>query len=332
MTTIISRAPASMVSRRGALALGVGAAALSAFPAVALTPGGPTGSYDLRPVKIADGVWVIPGAQEKITAANGGAIANVAVFDSAEGAILVDTGPSFNYGRALDAVARTLTGKPVARIFITHIHADHSLGAGAFDGSLLYAPAGLAADLKARGNDVTDAMYRVVGDKMRGTGVPEPTHVAADGIEEVGGRRFRCLPLSGHTASDLCLFEERSGLLLTGDLVFLDRAPTTPDADLPAWRRSLSRIADIPHAKLVPGHGPVEPGARGIEQTGRWLDFIDASINGSFDRGLDEIEAMAAPLPDWTATIAVGQFEYQRSVMHLMPRIELGRLPIVTGA
>ena len=315
------------LTRRGALALTLGAAALPAFASRAFAvPGG----YELVPIKVAEGVWVVPGAADRITAANGGAIANVLILDSKEGAILVDTGPSYNYGRELDALVRRLTGKPVARIFVTHIHADHSLGASAFDQRLVYGADGLAADLKARGNDLSDAMYRVAGDKMRGTSVPEPAHVATDGVEEVGGRKFRCLPLSGHTKSDLCLFEETSGLLITGDLVFLDRAPTTPDADLPAWRNSLSRIADIPHAGLVPGHGPVEPGHRGIDQTRRWLDFVDDAVGTNFHKGQDEIEMMAQPMPEWTAGIAVGRYEYQRSVMHLLPRHELAELPIVT--
>ena len=327
--TIASTRTAGVLTRRGALALTLGAAttpllARGAFAAVK--------PYELRPIAIADGVWVVPGAQDKITSANGGAIANVTIIDSRDGAILVDTGPSYNYGKQLEALVRNLTGKPISRVFVTHIHADHSLGASAFDQKVVYAAPGLAADLKARGNDISDAMYRVAGDSMRGTSVPEPEHVAVDGTEDVGQRRFRCMPMAGHTNNDLCLFEETSGLLFPGDLVFLDRAPTTPDADLAAWRQSLARLDGIPHAKLVPGHGPVEPGRRGIEQTRRWLDFVDDKITTSFERGLDEIETMAEPMPDWTSTIAVGQFEFQRSVMHLTPKIELAKLPIITAA
>lgn len=329
MSASIEQGGRPHVSRRGALGLGLAAAALPMFGArgfaAALAP-----QYELSPIKLGDGVWVVPGAADRITAKNGGAIANVLILDSKDGAILVDTGPSYNYGRELDALVRTLTGKPVARIFLTHLHADHSLGAGAFDQKLVYGADGLAGDLKRRGGDISDAMYRVVGDKMRGTTVPEPTHVAADGLEQVGERRFRCLPLSGHTAEDLCLFEETSGLLITGDIVFLDRAPTTPDADLPAWRHSLERIADIPHAKLVPGHGPVEAGRRGIDQTRRWLDFVDDAVTSHFNAGMDDIEAMAQPIPDWTKDIAVGRYEYQRSVMHLLPKRETALLPIVT--
>lgn len=330
-TSIGSPARRAGLSRRGALGLTLGAAATPLLSKLAFAVPSPM-AYVQDPVKVAEGVWVIPGDQDKITAANGGAIANVSIIDSADGAILVDTGPSYTYGKELETTVRRLTGKPISRIFVTHIHGDHSLGASAFDQAIVYGAPGLAADLKARGNDMSDAMYRVAGDRMRGTSVPEPQHVAVDGLEQVGKRRFRCLPMAGHTKSDLCLFEEGSGLLFTGDLVFLDRAPTTPDADLPKWRRSLTRLADIPHAKLVPGHGPVEPGRRGIDQTRRWLDFVEATITAGYDSGRDEIEMMGEAMPDWTGEIAVGQFEYQRSVMHLTPKIELARMPIVTRA
>ncbi|GEP08980.1 hypothetical protein [Methylobacterium gnaphalii] len=39
----------------------------------------------------------------------------------------------------------------------------------------------------------------------------------------------------------------------------------------------------------------VEAGARGIEQTLRWLDTIEAQIDDGFERSLDVTELMAVP-------------------------------------
>ena len=245
--------PFTTPTRRGALALTLAAAAAPMLGTRAFAAPPPINSYRLLPVKVAEGVWVVPGAQDKITAANGGAIANVLILDSSEGVVLVDTGPSYDYGRELDALVRTLTGKPVARIFVTHIHADHSPGRQRFrpEDDLRGRPDSRPTSRRAATTSATRCTASPVI-SMRGTSVPDLTHVATDGVEQVGGRRFRCLPMSGHTASDLCLYEETSGLLLTGDLVFLDRAPTTPDADLPAWRHSL-----VPHRR----HPPCQAGA-----------------------------------------------------------------------
>lgn len=315
-------------NRREWLGLGLAAAAMPLLPAGARAK---VLAYPLAPVSIAPGVWTLYGANEPITAGNGGAIANVTVLDTADGAVLIDAGPSHRYGEALKAVAEELTRKPVVRVYLTHYHADHVLGATAFDSGVVAAGKDLTEDLKRYGNDLTGGMYHVAGDWMRGTGVPEPGRLAAEGVETVGGRRFRTLRLSGHTREDLCLFEESSGLLFPGDLVFLDRAATTPDANLPAWRASLDALARIDHALLVPGHGPVEAGRRGIDQTRRWLDAVESQIGDGFERGLDITELMGVPLPPWTDGIAVARYEYARSVMHLLPRLEEERLPLLAS-
>ncbi len=116
------------ITRRAGLALGLSAAALPWLPAEAAPL-----AYPLAPVEIAPRVWTIYGAPEPITRANGGAIANITVLDTSDGAVLIDAGPSHRYGTALKALAERLTGKPVVRVYLTHIHADHVLGATAFE-------------------------------------------------------------------------------------------------------------------------------------------------------------------------------------------------------
>lgn len=286
-------------------------------------------AYELKPEPVADGVWVIRGAQEAITRSNGGAIANITIFDTGDGAVVVDTGPSKRYGLALEALARELTGKPVARAYLTHFHPDHVFGNQAFGSKTLAAPRGVVDGLAELGEAFASAMYHAAGDWMRGTAVASPGTVVADGVEQIGSRRFERLILAGHTACDLVLLDHASGVLVAGDLAFLDRAPTTPHADLAKWRASLDRLAGIPHKVLVPGHGPFEPGLRGIRQTRDWLEVIEDAIRSAFDRGLSMNEAIAEPLPAWTASVALARYEFERSVMHFYPKLEAGEWPRV---
>ncbi|MEQ1576595.1 MAG: quinoprotein relay system zinc metallohydrolase 1 [Hyphomicrobium sp.] len=286
-------------------------------------------SYDLKPEKLANGIWVLRGIPEAISITNGGAIANVSIIDTTAGAVIIDTGPSLRYGEALHMVAKKLTGKDVVRVYLTHFHPDHVFGNQAFDAAIIAAPQGVIDGLKQLGNSFADAMYRAAGDWMRGTELVLPQHVVTNEPEDFGNRRLRPLLLRGHSASDLVIFDELSGILFGGDLVFLDRAPTTPHADIERWRITLATLGGIPHNLLVPGHGPAEPGDRGIRQTRDWLETVEAQIKTAFEKGLDIGEATALPMPEWTAKIALSRYEYERTVMHLYPKLESSRWPRV---
>lgn len=317
------------LSRRAALKRLAGIAALpliaGAFDAAVAAPL----SYPMKPVRIDEGVWVLYGVPEPIDRSNGGAIANITIFDTRDGAVVVDTGPSKRYGAALETCVHELTGKPVVRAYLTHFHPDHIFGNQAFNAKVIAAPQGVIDGLTSLGEDFASAMYFATGDWMRGTELVLPGKAIDSGVEEIGGRRFASKVLGGHTSCDLAIVEETSGILVAGDLVFLDRAPTTPHADLIRWRDSLTELAAVNAMQIVPGHGPVEGAPRGFDQTREWLSMVEETIRSAFDRGLTINEAMAEPLPDWTSRIALARYEYERSVMHFYPKLEAGQWPRV---
>jgi quinoprotein relay system zinc metallohydrolase 1 len=286
-------------------------------------------AYKLVPKPLVDGIWLIAGAQEAVTRNNGGAISNSVILDTDAGAVIIDTGPSLRYGEALAKLARALTKKEIARVYITHFHPDHMFGNQAFKPEAIASSQGVIDGIKGMGAAFADSMYYAAGDWMRGTEPVLPGRVLDGQPEDFGNRRLRPLMTGGHTDSDVAIFDEASGILFAGDLVFLDRAPTTPHADIERWRITLATLGGIPHGLLVPGHGPAEPGARGIEQTRRWLETIEPQIKDAFEKGLDVAETTALPLPAWTQTVALARYEYERSVMHLYPKFEASRWPRV---
>lgn len=320
----------ALIDRRAALTAIGATAALAVLPMFDLAAA--PKAYALLPRKLTDGVWLIEGRQEAITEANGGAIANIGILDTSAGAVIIDCGPSLKYGKALAALAETLTGKPVARVYLTHFHPDHVFGSQAFDPGVVAATPGVVTGLNETGEDFAAAMYRAAGDWMRGTELVVPTTVIERPVEDVGDRRFRLLRMKGHTASDLAIFDERTGIIFAGDLVFLDRAPTTPHATIEDWKVALANLGGIPHTMLVPGHGPAEEASkRGTEQTRRWLDMLQTTIGSAFERGLDMTEAARVELPEWTGSVALARYEFERSIAHLYPRLEAAKLPDVSA-
>jgi quinoprotein relay system zinc metallohydrolase 1 len=313
-----------MIARRGVL---LGALALP-FAARAERF---AGTYAPEARAIGEGIWMVRGANEALGFANGGAIANSVIMASDAGAIIVDSGPSLGFGLALGALARRLTGTPVAQVYITHLHPDHSFGSAAFPDAEIHALPGTRADLERDGAGFSDAMYRMLHGWMAGTELALPDGAAREGAVTFGGRTLRLMALCGHSAADLAVLDEASGALIAGDLVFLDRAPATPHADLAAWRAALDRLEQTPHRRLVPGHGPLCMDGRGIAQTRDWLTWLQSALEEAVAGGLDMAEAANLPIPTRFAGMAAARYELTRSVSHFYPRLEAGLIPRIDG-
>ncbi len=288
-------------------------------------------SYDLMPRLIAPGTYIVEGRREHFSRDNGGNIVNTAFIVTETGVVVIDTGPSALYGRELRAAIGRVTPLPVVKVVNTHHHPDHFLGNQAFEDIGVSATAETADIIARDGQSLTENLYRLSGDWMRGTEPQVPTGRLEDGAEDIGGHRLRWLLLAGHTASDVALFDETTGVLFAADLVFKDRTPTTPDADIVAWLASLDVLEALPFRLLVSGHGSEAADAAPIAQTRAWLGWLDGTLSTAAAQGLSRTEAMQLPIPAGFSTLALAREEYQRSVVHLYPGLEAGALRHTVG-
>lgn len=287
--------------------------------------------YGLKARALADGVWVVEGAVDDFSIANGCNIINLGLIATAEGTLVVNTGTSRLHGQQLRALAERTTGQRVARVIHLNLHPDYFLGNQGFaDVPRLATPttrAGIAREASAYENN----LYRLCGDWMRGTEAlgPDadlPLGPDGRGTLTLGGRTFDLTELSGHTDSDLVLVDRASGVAFVGGLVFVQRVPTTPHARVERWLQSLDRLQAMGLRTLVPSHGPVQVGperaAEGIAQTRRFLQWIDRSFSAWAAQGWDMNEVLRAPVPEEFRQWAAFRTEYVRNVAHLYPVYE----------
>jgi len=286
-------------------------------------------TYDLKAQRIAENSYVVVGESEFFTMKNGGNIVNVAFISTKDGVVLIDTGSCRRYGEALKKLIKETTGKEVVRVYNTHFHPDHFLGNQVFGADKIAALPKTIAGLKTTGEGFSDNLYRLLGDWMRGTEVTIPQTEVTFSSEKFGAHRLELLPLSGHTDADLAILDHHTGVLYTGDLCFLDRAATTPHADLSKWYASLDTLKKTPHKIVFPGHGPADTTDRPIEQTEHYLRWLESELIASVKSGKDMIEAAQMPIPKEFQSIHVIQDEIERSVAHLYPDLEEKLLPFV---
>ena len=209
------------------------------------------------------------------------------------------------------------------RVLLTHHHPDHVLGNQAFAGVPIAALPETTRLLAEQGDAMAENMYRLVGDWMRGTEVVLPTEDVQEGILEIGGRRLQLLALRGHTGADLAILDERMGVLFAGDILFYQRALTTPNSPgLDVWLADLDRLQALSWQQSVPGHGPVATDAAPFAQMRDYLGWLDGLLREGAEQGAEMNELIRAPIPERFAQVNLSRYELIRSVSHLYPRYE----------
>lgn len=138
----------------------------------------------------------------------------------------------------LDAVARALAGRPLARVLVTHGHADHAAGVPA---------------LRLRWPDIEP--YKFVLDGESGWKPLE------DGAWiRAGGRNLQIVHTPGHALDHVCLWDAESAELYGGDMIMRPGTVLIPagrGGNLRHYLASLHLIASLQPVRIFPGHGPV---------------------------------------------------------------------------
>ena len=200
---------------------------------------------------------------------------NSIFLDAPQGLILVDTGRHPEHAAALLAYARQ-RGRPIAAIFNTHWHLDHSTGnteiRAAFPTAPLYASNAIEGALTgflARSRDSTQ--QALAAGQIPESARPEvarafdvmdhperlrPTRpVTRSGPTTVAGRRLQVnLAPYAATEGDVWIYDPALRLVIAGDLV-VGPVPFMDTACPEGWRAALDRIAATPFTILIPGHG-----------------------------------------------------------------------------
>jgi len=188
------------------------------------------------------------------------------------GSYLIDTGigskDSTDYIRRV--VSDNLGDSLLSGIILTHCHIDHVGGASvlsAFFGCPIYIGALDAEYISSPDYSVTAVnMFLKYGMDFRFQPI-ECTSVEEGHVFDLGDYRLRVISTPGHSPGSICLYDESSGWLFSGDTVFAYGVGRTdlPGGSIDELRSSILKLRNLNISNLSPGHGASsDDGARSL--------------------------------------------------------------------
>ncbi len=259
------------------------ASSIAALPAVA------TG-YDIpRPVELAPGVYAMLGNGDAVAPRNHGIVANNGFLVGRSGVVVIDTGSSYRYGRAMIEAIHRVTPLPIELVILTHQAPEFVFGAAAFRdaGVPILSHRRTAELIAARCAICLKNLRRTLGEEeMSGSRVTVPDRTVDDSTRlQVGGRELELLYFgTAATPGDLAVRDVQTGVLFAGALASIGRIPELRNESIPGWLAALDRLNTLNIAKVVPAFGPIVAPAR-VGETGEYLRALDAAVRHAYASG-----------------------------------------------
>lgn len=218
-----------------------------------------------------------------------------------------------------------LTGRSPTHIVHTHFHFDHLGGTRGFlqraespEIIMTQTTRQLAFDTYLKTYDDPDNPgFKISGIEKWGGNLTDASLIIEDETKplvlDLGGRSVTITPMSGHTGSDLVIFDQQSEVTFSGDLVWDGIFPNFMSSSPQSWIESVKQITAAANRTIVPGHGNItNSDSENIKKYRILLEEIRMHARTEFDKGTtDDDAAKLFKLPT-----SVGDFQYFRSGFH----------------
>ena len=195
--------------------------------------------------------------------------------------IVIDPASPYEEEQAL--LDRVLERRKIREIWLTHLHRDHVGGAN---------------HLRER-RGVKIAAHPITARDLHGSIQVDRVFQENERIELAGkpGWILRVLHTPGHARGHVCIFEEKNGSLITGDLIagFGSVIVDPPEGHMATYLDSLRRMEALDVTALFPAHGPVMANAR--RKIREYIDHRlerEKNILGAWKRGHREPNAIVS--------------------------------------
>ena len=227
-----------------------------------------------RLIEVHEGVWALVstpfGAKgDSTTVCNGG------IIQGKTGVVAVESFMRPKGAKWVAEKAKELTGKWPTEVVSTHYHSDHSAG------HLGYFPDDLAEKMQPR-MWLTEATKTAAEKSFKQRKMENNQFKNVETIDaekgatiDLGDRKIKLTPRSGHTASDVTIEVVDPKIVFAGDLFFNRMFPNYVDATPSRLNAYVQGIVEAEDVIYVPGHGPVADAAA-VKSYKAFLSWVES--------------------------------------------------------
>jgi glyoxylase-like metal-dependent hydrolase (beta-lactamase superfamily II) len=270
-------------------------------------------AVEVRPHQVAPHAYYVEGVPGLASPGNEGFNSNAGFVVTGEGVVVVDALGTYRLGQALRSAIARVTPKPIRRVVVTHYHADHFYGLGAFKevGAEIWAHERAREYLQNEAGARLAQRRRDLGPGLieRTELVPPDRWLAGDERFSLGGLDFELTYVGpAHSPEDVVLAVRPDGVLFAGDIAFAGRLPFVGGGDSRGWLRAIDRLLPLRPSVMVPGHGPAsrDPAAH-LAFTREYLVHLRAAMGQAVQDLVPFEEAYAKA--DWSRFRHLPAFE-----------------------
>ena len=201
---------------------------------------------------------------------------------------MIDSGGSYLVANELLKYISENFKQPVKYVINTHAHLDHVYGNVVFSDADIYGHKDLPKALKSRADIYQRINERYLGKISERSPLILPNkfvEINEPELIDLGNRKIRLQAYQvAHTESDLTVFDEKTQILWSGDLVFSERTPVV-DGDIHGFIETLEEINKQDIDLVIPGHGLPSSKKYAIQPMIEYLDTLRTDIRKFIDNG-----------------------------------------------
>ena len=285
-------------------------------------------NFDLMPIEVSKNVFVFIGDNNDASDDNGGAISNTGFIIGENAILVIDAGPSYLYASNVIDIINSYSNLPIKYLVVTHHHADHSFGISKYleiNTEIIMAEAEVERYIKYGNRSLRQLSNNIGEEWFFNTKITSFQYKEKEyPITLDLGTRNIIIELyeEGHSDGDLIVKDINSNTLFVGDLVFGQRAPTSPHANIYNWKNYLDEIIKKDWDILIPGHGDIIKNKEDVLQTKKWITFIDKTAKEASANGISALEIFNKGLPNFIKGYKLAKETWYRDLPVLINKYE----------